>query len=174
MFFNGQPRLNLNQILKILNSVKRWKLIFKEEMSASLDQFCGRVLEPGMSIPVVVCSCKECQVSIPGSKSWPVTSQDEQHRRLSASVLLTSFAWHADSSQLDFREQMIQCLYNVLQNGHTLIRWFHTWRTDNLVHFISNKKKTEKTSASNSYVNPLLQKNVVIFTVTKNIWSVTL
>jgi hypothetical protein len=42
MIFNGQPWLNLHQIIRmILLSIRRWRIIFKDLMLYKVDQFCA-------------------------------------------------------------------------------------------------------------------------------------
>jgi hypothetical protein len=44
MLFNGQPWLNLHQILRmVLNLVKSWRIIFKESSLESVDRLRGNV-----------------------------------------------------------------------------------------------------------------------------------
>jgi hypothetical protein len=44
MIFNGQPWLSLHQILRmILNSIKRWRIIFKDPMTEKAELFCSHV-----------------------------------------------------------------------------------------------------------------------------------
>jgi hypothetical protein len=46
MIFNGQPWLNLHEILRMIPlSIRRWKIIFKDPMLPLVDHFCEHALK---------------------------------------------------------------------------------------------------------------------------------